>query len=463
MAEKSLSKIAIWQLLGKFALQGVAFFTVPIVTRLLSTSEYGFSSLFNTWTSIVSLFIGLNTHGSIGNARITYEKKEFNQYVSSVYTISVFSFLFFLLLLLIFQKPVTKFIGFDMNISVCLLVYSFSTYTVSFWITRLDQLRKPHISAAISFSMSALSLIIAVIFILIFKEHRAEAKIYGQTLMHIIYGLIIGIIIYAKGKSFINTRYLKFCLPLTLPLVFHTLGQLVFTQSDHIMLQKMTNDSFLGIYSIVCTMCSILLMIYGALNITWLPFYYDYKKEKREDKILLHSRRYIKLYTVISCGFLCMAPEVFKLLAPQEYWSGLKILPLFAIAYFFSFIYLFPVNFEFYHKKTFIIPLATCMAAVINIILNFFYIKRHGIMGAAVATMISYVFYFTTHFIVAKFFIRKKFEYKLIQFLPYLIPILGFIGIYYLCLNSFVLIRWILAIILTVYQITIFIKNKSIF
>lgn len=463
MEEKTITKVAFWQLLGKFALQGIAFVTVPIMTRLLNTSEYGYSSLFNSWANFVTIFIGLNTYGSISNAIITYDRNELNCYLSSIFTISFISFFVITLLALLFKNVLSAIFGLSTDLCFILLLYCFSTYTVSFYVAKLDRLKKARSSAIISLSMNAITMIVAILCVLIFKDNKVVAKIYGQTFVHVLYGVIILVVIYINGKSFFNVQYWKFCIPLTLPLVFHSLGQLVFTQSDHIMIQKLMSDSNLGIYSIVCNLSGVLLIIYGALNTTWLPFYYDFKKTNNIQEILSHSKKYIQLFTVISAGFLCLAPEVFKLLAPQEYWSGLKLIPIFCCSYFFGFIYLFPVNFEFFYKKTFIIPLSTCIVAIVNVVLNFILIKIYGEIGAAFATFISYIIYFFLHFFAAKYLVHEDFEYKIMNFLPYILIVMFFSSLYYVFLDKFIIIRWIIAGVLAIYQIAIFVKNKAIF
>lgn len=463
MDEKRITSVAFWQLLGKFALQGIAFITVPIMTRLLNTTEYGYSSLFNSWANFVTLFIGLNTYGSIANARITYNEQNFNKYLSSVFTVSCFSFLFISVITLVLKPFLPKLLGLSYDLCLVLLVYCFSTYTVSFYVAKLDQQKKAKQSAVLSFSMNMLTMIVAVACVCIFKNNKVSAKIYGQTAVHVLFGFVIAVYIFLKGRTLFNKDYWKFCLPLTLPLVFHSLGQLIFTQSDHIMVQKFLSNSSLGIYGLVCTLSGVLMIIYGALNATWIPFYYDYKKAENESEIVTHSKKYIRLFTVITCGFLCLAPEVFKLIAPQEYWSGLKIIPLLCCSYFFGFIYLFPVNFEFYCKKTVLIPISTCIVAIVNVILNFFWIKLFGEIGAAYATLVSYVIYFVLHFTVAKYIIPATFEYKLIHFMPYIFVVFVFTGIYYFFLNNMCFIRWSLASTLTVFQIWVFIKNKAIF
>ena len=91
MASKTISKSVVWQLAGKFLLQGIAFLTVPIFTRILTTADYGYTALYSSWSTILSLVIGMQTAGSIGNARIK-EEININEYLSSIMSISILSF-----------------------------------------------------------------------------------------------------------------------------------------------------------------------------------------------------------------------------------------------------------------------------------------------------------------------------------------------------------------------------------
>jgi O-antigen/teichoic acid export membrane protein len=127
-------------------------------------------------------------------------------------------------------------------------------------------------------SISSLAgLLLSLIFILIFKEKNI-AKIYGESIPNILIALVLMIFIYKHGRIFVKKEYIVYCFSLTLPLLFHGLGGVIFSQFDRIMLQKMVGVEELGIYTVTYSLCNILNIIYGALNVTWVPFYYDYKK-----------------------------------------------------------------------------------------------------------------------------------------------------------------------------------------
>ena len=82
------------------------------------------------------------------------------------------------------------------------------------------------------------------------------------------------------------------------------------------------------------------------------------------------------------------------------------------------FLYSFPVNYEFYHKKSIHIAIGTSVAAVINCILNYILIPKMGMAGAAVATLISYVMLWIFHHLVSKYFIGEHYHYTIKEFLP---------------------------------------------
>ena len=52
-------RAASWFLLCAFLQRGIAFITTPIFTRLLTEAEYGQYNVFQSWYSIISVFVGL--------------------------------------------------------------------------------------------------------------------------------------------------------------------------------------------------------------------------------------------------------------------------------------------------------------------------------------------------------------------------------------------------------------------
>lgn len=461
MSSESISKSVIWQLIGKFALQGVAFFTTPIFTRILTPENYGTIALYTSWSSILMVILSLQTFGAIATARIRFSKEEMPAYLSSTLSISVIAYAIFFCVIIGFRGFFSKLFGLDETLVSLLLLHSFASYVIAFFVAYLDQHKKVVQSSLISVSSTICSIALALIFVLNF-ENKVYGKVFGQAIPIVIFGTIILLVIYLRGRCFWNSSYNKYCLLLTMPLVVHGLGHMVFTQADRILLQRFQSESVLGIYSVTYSLCSVLSIIFAAVNTAWVPFYYDFKKTNNIEAIREHSKRYIKLITLMFIGFILLSFDVFKLMAPEPYWNGIKIIPIFVASFYFSYLYYFPVNFEYYHEKTKLIPVATIIVAIINIILDVFLIPRYAAFGAVFATMISQVLLFTFHFVVSRFVIKERFDYKITFFLIPAFIVMIFVGISYFLID-YQYIRWLLFVLVTAYVSYDVLKHRSIF
>lgn len=462
MSSSSISKSVIWQLLGKILLQGIAFFTTPIFTRILTPEDYGYTALYASWVSIFTLIVGLQTYGSIANARIKYEEEDLDSYLSSIMTLSLCMFFLCFILGVIFRNSLSELLGIRRDLVILAIFQSFFAYVISFYIAKLDQLKKVEKSTIVSITQTTAIIGLSLFAVIYFKENKAIVKIYSQAFPVLIIGLSLLVCVYVKGRLVWKNEYITFCLAFTLPLLIHGLGGLIFAQSDRIMITKILNNEELGIYSVSYALCNILTIIYGALNTSWLPFYMDFKKQNKNEEIIIHSKRYIKFFTIISMGFILLSYDVFKIMAPENYWSGITLLPIFTFAFYFDFLYLFPVNFEFYTCNTKLIPLATFTSALVNIGVNLLLIPKFGIIGAAVGTLIAHFLSFVLHFIVARFIIKHKFEYNIKIFLVGIATLLILIVCSYI-LKDLLYIRWVVAIILAVYLVIDILKNRSVF
>lgn len=462
MASKSISKSAMWQLGGKFALQGIAFFSTPIFTRLLTPSDYGFTALYGTWLAIFGLVMGLCVGSTVGNARIKYGDEILPGYLSSVMTIGVISFIVILVLTLSFKKVLVSITGLSFPIVLILLGNCFFLFVISFEVNRLDFLKKVEKSTILSFILSVSVILTSLLLVFFSKENKWQAKVIGQALPTSIIGFVLLVVIYFRGKKIWNSDYAKFCLAFSLPLIIHDTGHLIFAHTDRIILQKIYDEATLGVYSISFNLCGVLTIIYGAFNVAWVPFYYGLKKQSNNKEIVAHSKRHLKIFSLICVGFILLSYDAYKLIAPVEYWEGMNSMPIFVISIYFGFLYLFPVNFEFFNAKTKLIPIITFVAAGINILIDFLLIPKYGIIGAAVGTMIAHVILFLFHFITARFIIKSEFEYKWHIFLP------GLIIVCIACaitpfFRDFIILRWVLAASIGIYLLIDIYKNKSIF
>lgn len=463
MTKKSISNVFIWQLLGRFALQGIAFITVPVFTRIMTPSDYGQYAVYSSWLGILSLLIGLQTSGSIANAKVKYIESEYKQYLSSALTISFCSFVIVLITGIILKNWLGKILGFESYLIILMIIQSFFNYCYNFYLIILIQDKESKKNAIISTIVSASGTLLALLFVVKIDFSKYALKALGYAIPEVLIGFVCFILILVRGKSSFNGKYWSFCLNFSLPLILHGASLLIIAQSDRIMLKAFCGEASAGIYSVGYNLALIVSIIMSTFNTSWIPFYLEYEKQSNYEEIKHKSNNYIINFTTIVIGFILCCPEVFKLIAPEEYWSGINLLPIIATAYYFNFLYTFPGNFELCMEKTKHFSTATIIAAVINIVGNYCLIPNYGIIGAGIATLAAYIFLLFIHDFFARILIKeKKYPYSWKFYLFGMIPVLIMAILYYFLLNL-VYLRWGVAIGLGIFLLNRFIKNKSVF
>jgi O-antigen/teichoic acid export membrane protein len=457
---KSISYILVWQTAGKFLLQGISFFTIPIFTRLLTPSDYGQVAVYSTWVSMFSLIVGLQTGASILNAGVKYGNIKINGYLSSIMTISIISFILVFLFSIIFNNILSGLLLLRADLVILLSIHSFASFCVAFFTNRLIQQKHVELNFIISLIVSISGAALSILFITATNENKYIAKIYGAAIPIIIAGSIVVFYIYYTGRMLYNKEYWNYCLAFTLPLILHSTGNLILAQSDRIMLQRMKGLEETGLYSFAYGISTIVQIIWLSFGTSWGPFYYEYKKNNKTETILIKSKNYIIVFSIIVMIFILLVPEVYKIMSPIEYWPAIQLIPLISLACYMNFLYSFPTTYEFFSEKTKLISIGTILAALVNIICNFIFIPPFGGIGAAIATLIAYLFLFIFHDISARFII-KNYEYKFSFYLIGLIPVIITVIFVYFFLNIWI-VRWIIGITLGAFVLRRIVINKAI-
>lgn len=459
----SKNRITILNILSTVVLQGLAFVSGPIFSAALGTNNYGIAAVYLTWVQLASTVFSLQAVGMIAIARVNYPRECQEQYQSSVFSLATIAYILFSILTLVSLSIASRW--YDINLPmVCLgLAQGWGLYCVTAMNEKFTYEFKAGRNFILSVTTSLLTIGVSIFLIHLFPaENNYWGRIIGQSSVFTIMGIILLSYILYRGKTVYNRDYWKFTLPLTIPTVFHLLAYIVLNQSDKVMLQNLINNSTAGIYALACTFSNLLISIYHALNNSWAPYYYEYTKLEQIEKIHKHSKNYIELFTVLTIGFIFLSREVFHLYAHESFYTGTDMIPLFSVGNYFVFLYSFPVNFEYYNKKTKTIAFGTTMAAVFNIVLNYALILMCGALGAVIATALAHGLQFGFHYLCAKKIKEMPFPYKISLFIPGFIAVCIACIVYWLTRNLWY-VRWVLGALLGIYMIIKIVKRKEIF
>lgn len=455
---KFIGSLAIY-FLGTFLIKGISIITTPVFTRILSTYDYGIISIYQTWVNIFAIFIGLQLSGSIATARVHLPVERFTSYLRSILGLSVLSFLGISLISVIFTKPLAVLLQLESRLIPFILLQAFGTYCAVFYLTYTIQTKQPKKHLWFSVLKTIAIVTISILLVLSFKEDKYMGRIIGFTVVNI---FVVGFVyrkLYFSSKTKIAKEDWKYALPLSLPLIVHLISNLIIGQTDRLIINKFIGFEAAAIYSVAYTIGSLGLMIAETTNNVWSPWYLDNTKLKQNDKISSLSQLYVFGIAIMFIAVMLTAPEILMLMAPEQYATGIGSLIIVTGSVFFQFLYRFPLAYEQYSRNMKWVAVSTIISAAINLLLNYLFIPKWGIIGAAFATYISYVFLFLMHELVARKIIGG-YNIRFLNYVPGIVAV-NILAIVSNFLVEYWLIRYALLAIFVFSIVLYILKNKK--
>ena len=432
--------------IGNLFIQGLAFITLPIYTRVISKEVFGQFNLYMAWVGLCTLFIGLQTGGSLSSAKVKYSEKEYNRYAVSAFTISNLFFVLFLLVAFLIKDYISSFFGLTSSLFLIMIVQSYATYISSFLGQYFIQQQKVLFNLALSAFSSLVNVALSIFLIYVWDDDFL-ARVLGNFVPGILVAVIATTFLYTRKEPILDKKYIPFIVTVSVPLIFHLLGHQLLNQLDRIMLGKIKTVNEVALYSFGYNVGLVIQIVLGSLNTAWVPWFFEARKSQRNNlSKIIHQ--YLSVGLFLTLGYLTIFPELANILGGKSYSGSHQFIALIVVSYFFVFLYTFPVNIQFYHANTKYIPIGTLFAAGVNFILNLVLIPNIGIYGAALATVLSYLSLLVFHHLVTK----KLYNYKDVNISTYLFYSLMTMG-YAILMTIFLhslLIRWFFGLLVLV-------------
>ena len=182
-------------------------------------------------------------------------------------------------------------------------------------------------------------------------------------------------------------------------------------------------------------------------------------KQGKREAMMDKTQNFLELFTILACGFILLAPEVYHVYGKRDFWSSTGIIPLFVTSYYLNFLCTFPVNYEYYHKKTKVVAIVTISCSLVNIALNYLLIRAMGMAGAALATVLSHGLQLTLHHLYCSRQGQGDYPFHLKLWAKYGIAFLAVFCLVY-ATSDFWLLRWGFGAVLGVYELLRIKKRK---
>lgn len=383
----------------------IPFLLMPVLTRYLTPVDYGMVAMYGVLISFVTPFVGFNVEGAV--ARQYYERDQVNMtaYVSSCFGILLCSTVVVFIIFNILSAPLSRITTVPQQwlwtvVLVCFMQF-ICRMALVLWQVRV----MPSRYGVFQISQTALNAGLSVVLVILVGM-AWQGRLIAQIISVFLFAIIALVILFRDGwlKLELSKQYICNALNFGVPLIPHTLGAIIITMTDRLFITKMVGLDATGLYTVGYQIGMIIMILQDSFNKAYVPWLYE--RLKMDDliiKIRLVKITYLYFLIIISISLLLglIAPWFLRFFVGKQFVGSAIFVVWIALGYAFNGMYKMVVNYIFYAQKTAYLSWITFGSALVNIVLNYFFISFNGAIGAAQATTFTFALSFVATWILS--------------------------------------------------------------
>lgn len=445
---KDLAKNTVIVSIGKICTQLITFFLLPVYTAVLSNEEYGVVDLLNTLTSLLLPIATLQIEQGIFRYLLDCRENKEKQ-TTLITTVSKFILVQSAICILIFLCA-SPFIHNEYKYFLMANLLMGILSSISLQICRGLGDNKTY--AVGSFITGALTVILNVIFIVVFKWGA-----YGMLIATAISNLLCAIYVFIKKKIYKyidikqnDKKLLKDIIKYSVPLIPNMISWWIVSASDRTIISAVIGVAQNGIYSAANKFSGIFSTLYSVFNLTWTESAsININSEDRDEFFSKIFDFIVRFFGSLCLGTIAVMPFVFGILVNEKFAESYYQIPILILGSVFNILVSFLGSVYVAKKLTKEIAKTSIIAAIINIVVNIALIKQIGLYAASISTVIAYFAMFIYRWIDVKKYVSIKTNKALIAVLS--VSFLVAIITYYLKMKIISIVVLLAVIIIAIY------------
>lgn len=373
-----------------------SFLLLPLYTHYLTAKEYGVYSIVLTIVPVVSIFFSLSLRSSVVRLYFRYREddpEKVPKIWGAAFSVVLISTLILGLLLFLLNDrlfgPLINDVAFFPFIAIGLCIAFFQT------IFELYQgsLQARQLSA--QFTKQQLSLFgIQVSLTIVFLVY------FGFGLVGMLSSLLIAsfvIFLYSSVRFIseiqlnLNKSILKEILNYSLPFIPHFLSGWAMTMINRIFINNFLGAATVGIFSVGLQLGSVVQIVSASINQAYQPWLFSRLESKNDDlnEIVTVSKMIVIGITYFATSISVLSPMIVDIMAAEEFYGAWQLIPLISFAYVLNTLYFISSGPIFFQNPG-LVPIITMTSSGIGVLLSWFLIRSHGMLGGALAMVFTY-------------------------------------------------------------------------
>lgn len=391
-------KSAVVYLFGGVLNRAIPFLLLPVLTRYLVPEEYGVLAIYQMLLAFTLPFVGMNMHNNISRNFAKIGRGEMARLIGTLVALLCLATILVFLLIhcLVFFRG--SFFGVSRSWLLVLPFVAAFSMAHMFNLTVFRNQEMPLVFGCFEVGNTLLNLAISLVLVvgLGFGWQGRAAGIAGAAVCFGVLGLVTlrrkGFLVFVFDRSVVTS-----VLRISLPLIPHALGGVVIAMSDRLFIDRMVGKEAVGLYVVGYTFGMIVNLFVDAFNRAWAPWFYRQMtnaNDKMRQRIVQYSYLSFGALAVLALLVTAFSYLILPYMVAVEYQAASQFILWVAVGYAFRGMYTMIFPYLVFVGKTNFLGVGTVLTAVINLILTYVLIRMNGPVGAAQATLISWLLLF---------------------------------------------------------------------
>ncbi|MGI8952515.1 MAG: oligosaccharide flippase family protein [Chitinophagaceae bacterium] len=426
---KTAKNVALYTI-GEIIPRVLSFLLLPVLTKYLSTSDYGISSYINT---IITFLYVLTTLSVNSYALRTFYKVntelEKKKLLGNIFLfLTGWGLIMLCLEALLFPVMLSAFsvqVPFYPYFLLGLIINFFDVISIIPLVAyRVNEEAKGFVLLSVGRTVLQYTFILLLI---VYFKMGLLGSFLGRLIACFPFLIIYFLVVKQKGFFNINISQIKDALKFSLPLLPGAISYLVISMLDRIILERFVSLSELGIYSVAATLALTLNIVIQGL---YRSFEQKIYKEHNSINYLERADKLYKFYIaslyIPAFGMILFAKEILLFFTSSQYYAAGMYVVYLVVAAIISGINIFLGTLLIADGKRKIISYSSFIAAVVSFIVNVLFIKYFGVLGACIASILSFltvsVFYYRKTVMLHKYLPQQIFFFAIFFASQFLLP-----------------------------------------
>lgn len=370
----------------------VVFLTLPILTRVLTPDDFGILGLLAATFGVLTAVMGLSPNLIVSARFAILPREALRELISASIPITLVTGALAWLALLAVTRVWTEWsvpgwVLFFLTAMAVLGVYR------NLGLTVLQMQHRPKAYASIEVGAALLAGLLALVLVIGF-DLDWRGRFVADAAAAVLFGS--GLLIWLAGRGYltfsVSSERLRDLVVSSIPLSVHALAYWALNAQDRYFVGVMVGVGAVGVYSVAYTLGQALNLVHTGVLRGFTPYFYERARlgESERLEIVRFTYVYILLSLLLWAAFVLAAWWVAPIYLGPTFAGGIAIVPWVALAYTFNAIRNCMIGYLYIAECTGLIGALTGGAAVLNAVLNFVFIRWWGVLGAAIATAVTF-------------------------------------------------------------------------